>query len=89
MSRRAQRRGRALRRRYGHMGLIAAPYSTKSLADADDKFFQLQPYEGGWIVTDHGVHVGSVKKLKGGWKKDGYPVSALDRAIRLLEESGK
>ena len=68
-------------------GLIDAPNwgNRGRKADAADLFFQLQPYKGGWLVVDHGVSCGFVKKLKAGWKKDGYSYpEALERAVRLL-----
>jgi hypothetical protein len=71
------------------MPLVPAPYSGSMLADAGDVYFQLQPYRGGWIVIDHGTHLGYVRKVKGGWNVKGYPDSAMNRACRLLDESGK
>jgi hypothetical protein len=69
-------------------GLRLAPYSDTSLADANDVFFQMSPYQGGFIVTNRGEHIGFVKKSKSGWKKDGhYRPTDLDRAIRLLDEN--
>lgn len=68
------------------MGLVKAPYSSKMLADANDVYFQLQPYRGGYIVTDHGTHIGYIKKVKAGWQTKGWPEESLRRACRLVDE---
>jgi hypothetical protein len=72
------------------MPLVPAPYSKKNLVDAGDRYFNLQPYKGGWIVTVNGVHMGTVKKLKSGWVMDRYAGPSarphFERAIRLLDE---
>ena len=62
---------RALRRRYGHAeGKLARdPYSTKSWTDGAG--MHLQPARGGWIVEFRGEFMGSVKRLKSGWRIDG------------------
>ena len=64
--------------------------NTKVLVDANDPFFHVNPYKGGWIVTDHGEHIGSVKKLKAGWTLNptwavGNQKARLERACALLD----
>jgi len=68
--------------------LVPAPYSKTKLADAEDAYFQLAPFQGGWIVTDHGEHIGHVKHYKAGWKLDGWNKAPLKRAVALLEADG-
>jgi hypothetical protein len=68
---------------------LPAPYSKKNLVDANDRYFNLQPYRGGWIVTSNGVHMGFVKKTAKGWTLDHAfsrgAEEALARAARLLD----
>jgi hypothetical protein len=73
-------------------GLHPAPYSKKNLQT--DDFMTLQPNKGGWIVDYRGEFMGSVKKLKDGWKIDaihgGGPMTgrhydACKRATELLD----
>jgi hypothetical protein len=68
--------------------LVRAPYSERNLADADDIGFQLQPFQGGWIVQDHLEYIGHVKHYKAGWKLDGWNKAPLKRAVALLEADG-
>jgi hypothetical protein len=73
--------------------LEKAPYSEKSLAQVGNKSFQLQPLgRGKWFVTDHGEAMGSVQKLKAGWKidamhqgKSGREYDACAKAAALLD----
>jgi hypothetical protein len=66
------------------------PYSAKSLRT--DDFLHAQPHEGGWIITYRGEYLGSVKKLKAGWRIDavgkstsGLRYDTLVRATELID----
>ncbi len=62
----------------------------------DDQGMNLHPHRGGWVVSVRGEYMGSVKKLKAGWKKEplgGYSdrpsdrfSRAIDRAAELLDQ---
>jgi hypothetical protein len=85
-------RHRALRRRYGHAGLVRAPYSAKNLWH-EESGLMLQPHNRGWLVEKRGEFMGSVKKLKSGWtlwplghQAAGRFHDACELATRLLDE---
>jgi hypothetical protein len=62
------------------------PYSDKSLTNGD--YLTFQPYKGGWLVSDHGESLGSVKRSKKGvWTRTGYGRDAKVREAQdLLDE---
>jgi hypothetical protein len=49
-------------------GLAVDSYGT--IHDVQNRYFHLQPYKGGFIVSNQGEMMGSLKKLKAGWKFD-------------------
>ena len=62
------------------------------LVDASDRYFHLTPHKGGYLVTQQGESMGSLKKLKAGWKFDPYYKSmegrhgeAMRRAAALVD----
>jgi hypothetical protein len=73
-------------------GLVPNKYGGKQLHDASDHYFVVSPYKGGFLVTQQGESMGSLKKLKGGWKFDPYYKSmegrhgeAMRRAAALVD----
>ena len=76
---------RSLRRRFGR---ALVPSGSKSLLDAET-FTSLQPYKGGWIVTQRGEYMGFVKKLKGGWKIDAHYGATSGRNFEACEFATK
>lgn len=64
--------------------------------DPSDEYMHATPYRGGYIVTDHGEHMGFIKKLKAGWRIEasyrdtsGSWYKACVRAAEFLEGMGK
>jgi hypothetical protein len=74
------------------IGLKAAPFSDDGNRLTNGNFLNLQRYKGGWIVTNQGVHLGFVKKLKKGWDQSGIRnlrgegAEKAAEAINLLDE---
>lgn len=52
----------------------------------------LHPHRGAWIVSVRGEYMGSVKKLKAGWKKEpvgGYSDKPSDRSSRAIDRAAE
>ncbi len=68
--------------------LKLAPYSEKTLTDGN--FLQMQPYQGGWIISKGGERIGYTKKSRAGWKNDSehmpWNLTVINEAERLLDE---
>lgn len=69
---------------------VPDPHSTKALTTPD--LLRAQAYKGGWILVYRGEHLGSVKKLKSGWKIDalgkatsGHLYDVMKRGTELLD----
>lgn len=62
-------------------GLVVSEYGV--IHDANDRYFHLQPYKGGFIVSNQGEAMGSLKKLKAGWKMS--PVGMREESSRQGE----